>query len=545
MLFFLRQLIKYRASQFLTWILTIAVVFSLILVAVGSWNVRQISQRFEQEITTAIELQQLSGSIIHLDEVLTMSARMAATTGDSKWEDRYRQNEPVLGWTIEKAIDLAPEAYESHAEMTDSANDQLVAMENQAFDLVSQGKADQALNLLFSSTYKEQKAIYAQGMLSTTVALQARLDDSLKSYEQTLSKSSFFSLLSFPILTVSWLVILYLVKQYMQRRQQAEQNLWNAKRQLEDSNSRLKLSEIELRRKASVLETLLRKLKQTQLKVIQSEKMSSLGYLVAGIAHEINNPVNFIHGNVEYLNMQVGNLLECISLYQTHYPKPKSDVQTKLDYLDLDFLKVDLPKLLNSMTVGTDRIREIVLSLRNFSRTDEAECKAVDIHEGLDSTLLILQHRLGEDHDRPAISLIKHYGDLPPVECYCGPLNQVFMNILSNAIDALEENSELMNYPLSHGSIGQIIIRTSMVNDNWVQVAIADTGPGMTKQVQEKMFEPFFTTKPVGKGTGMGMPISYQIIVERHKGILECISTPGIGTEFIIQIPLQLSLVHA
>ena len=519
-------------------------VFSLILVTVGSWNIWQISQRFQQEITTAIELQQLSGAIIHLDEVLTMSARMAATTGDLQWESRYRHHEPILTQTIQKAIELAPEAYEDHAAQTNAANVQLVAMENQAFQLVRQGNVDQALKLLFSPRYERQKAIYADGMVATMNAIETRLNNDLQSYEQTLSRSSLFSLLSFPILVASWLIILYLVQQYMQRRQQAERKLWATKLELENGNSRLKTSETALRQKASALETTLQKLKQTQIQMIQSEKMSSLGHLVAGVAHEINNPVSFIHGNVEYLNTQVDRLFGCINLYQAHYPHPEPNIQQKLDHLDLDFLQVDLPKLLASMTVGTERIHEIVLSLRNFSRMDEAEYKAVDVHEGLDSTLLILQHRLNESPDRPEIVVTKHYDDLPLVECYCGPLNQVFMNILSNAIDALEENSAPMNGHRPHSfeqTLGQIIIRTSVVNDDWIQVAIADTGPGMSKDLQEKMFEPFFTTKPVGKGTGMGMPISYQIIVERHKGTLDCVSTPGRGTEFIIQIPKKLS----
>ena len=536
MRFFFRPL-NYRTSQSLTWVLTVAVAFSLLLTGIGSWNVWQISQRFEQEITTAIELQRLSGAIIHLDEVLTMSARMAATTGDLKWESRYLQHEPTLNQTIKKAIDFAPEAYESHATQTDAANIQLVEMENYAFDLVRQGNTEQALKILLSPTYEAQKIIYADGMTATTNALQSRLDRDLSSYEQTLSRSSLFSLFSFPILGASWLIILYLVRQYVQRRKQAERKLKATKLELETGNSRLRQSETALRHKASALEKILRKLKHTQLKMIQSEKMSSLGHLVAGIAHEINNPVNFIHGNAEYLNAQVDQLLGCISLYQTHYPQPEPALQRELDHLDIEFLKADLPKLLASMTVGTDRIREIVLSLRNFSRTDEAEYKAVDVHQGIDSTLLILQHRLTEEPDRPAISVIKHYGNLPLVECYCGPLNQVFMNILSNAIDALEENTAVMNHQSPHASLGQIIIRTSVINDDWVQVAIADTGPGMPQQVREKIFEPFFTTKPVGKGTGMGMPISYQIIVERHKGILDCVSTPGVGTEFIIKIP--------
>ncbi|MBW4426592.1 MAG: HAMP domain-containing protein [Nostoc desertorum CM1-VF14] len=290
------------------------------------------------------------------------------------------------------------------------------------------------------------------------------------------------------------------------------------------------------------LKNALEELQRTQSQVVQSEKMSSLGQLVAGVAHEINNPVNFIHGNLAHVQEYTQDLLTLVQLYQEHCSIPTPEIQIAVEEMDLEFLQEDLPKMLSSMKVGTDRIRQIVLSLRNFSRMDEAEFKSVDIHEGIDSTLMILQHRLKAKPEQPEIEVIKDYGNVPLVECYAGQLNQVFMNILVNAIDALEENNAKLTYQEIKDNPSRIKIRTSVINSTSVEVAIADNGVGISKDLQQRIFDPFFTTKPIGKGTGMGMSISYQIITEKHGGKLECFSTAGKGTEFIIQVPLQLKV---
>jgi signal transduction histidine kinase len=287
------------------------------------------------------------------------------------------------------------------------------------------------------------------------------------------------------------------------------------------------------------LKTTLAELQRTQSQIVQSEKMSSLGQLVAGVAHEINNPVNFIHGNLNHVQEYTEDLLEFVQLYQHHYPHPASEIQTAAAEIDLEFLQEDLPKMLASMKNGTDRIRQIVLSLRNFSRMDEAEFKAVDIHEGIDSTLLILQHRLKGKPEQPGIEIIKDYAKLPLVECYAGQLNQVFMNILVNAIDAIEERNVQRTYQELKDNPSRITIRTAVIDTTWVEVSIGDNGAGIPHQIQQRIFDPFFTTKPLGKGTGMGMSISYQIITEKHGGKLEYFSTIGKGTEFIIRLPLR------
>ena len=280
-------------------------------------------------------------------------------------------------------------------------------------------------------------------------------------------------------------------------------------------------------------------LKQTQVQLIQTEKMSSLGQLVAGVAHEINNPVNFIYGNLVHAGNYAQDLLNLIGLYRKFYPKPELEIQAEEEAIDLEFLVEDLPNLLSSMKVGAERIQKIVISLRNFSRMDEANLKPVDIHDGIDSTLMILQARLKAKPDRPEIYVVKSYGQLPDVECYAGQLNQVFMNILSNAIDAIEENFVEISSTNISKSIGEIKIQTEVEQNCNVKITIADNAKGIPPEVQKRLFDPFFTTKPVGKGTGMGLSISFQVVKEIHNGSLKCNSEVGKGTEFVIEIPIE------
>ncbi|MEW6498372.1 MAG: ATP-binding protein, partial [Cyanobacteriota bacterium] len=320
--------------------------------------------------------------------------------------------------------------------------------------------------------------------------------------------------------------------------------------QVQNQSEALRRSEAREREKATQLELTLGQLRSTQAQLIQTEKMSSLGRMIAGIAHEINNPVSFIYGNLTPAKEYFQDLLRLITLYQQQYPNPTAEIQQLTFEIDLDFLLKDWSKLMESMKVGAERINQIVLSLKSFSRLDESELKPIDIHEGIDNTLLILQNRFRAVGDRAEIKVIKNYGKLPHVTCYASQLNQVFMNLLNNAIDALE----------NHPSPRVITISTSLIQDpKWtpktsysahalqseadrihcpprVIIRIADNGPGMSEDVRQQIFDPFFTTKPVGSGTGLGLSISHQIVVEKHKGEINCISAPGKGTEFIVEI---------
>ena len=292
---------------------------------------------------------------------------------------------------------------------------------------------------------------------------------------------------------------------------------------------------LQLTQKATELESTLEKLYSTQAQLIQAEKMSGLGQLVAGIAHEINNPINFIYGNLTPATEYVESLIELIDLYQTSYPQPLPTVESKIADIELDFLIDDLPKLLTSMRIGARRISEIVLSLRNFSRLDEAEMKPVDIHSGIDSTLLILQHQLTSNSQHAEIEIIKEYNQIPRVYCYASELNQVFMHVISNAIDALLQKME----NTSNFDKPRITICTSLEQESKVLISIADNGIGINKAILNKIFDPFFTTKPVGNGKGLGLSISYSIVVEKHGGKLSCISSPLEGTKFLIELTLK------
>ncbi|QFS48537.1 GAF domain-containing protein [Nostoc sphaeroides] len=291
------------------------------------------------------------------------------------------------------------------------------------------------------------------------------------------------------------------------------------------------------RQKEELTQTL-KELQYTQSQLIQSEKMAGLGQLVAGVAHEINNPINFIYGNITYVTEHTENLFKLLRLYQKQSPKATGEIQNQVAALDLDFISDDLPKILNSIKMGAERISQLVLSLRIFSRLDEAGIKSVDLHEGIDSTLLILQHRLQPEANSLAIEVVKQYGELPPVVCYAAQMNQVFMNILNNAIDALENSqkaAKIIDNP-------KIWIRTEVISGDTILICIADNGCGIPEIKRSRIFEPFFTTKQPGQGTGLGLSISYQIIVEKHGGNIKCVSEPGKGCEFWIEIPIKRTI---
>lgn len=324
------------------------------------------------------------------------------------------------------------------------------------------------------------------------------------------------------------------------RRNQTEEELVQSNQKLQgEIQGRIEAEALE-REKSHQLEQALKQLQRTQAQLVQTEKMSSLGQLVAGIAHEINNPTSFIYGNITPAKEYAESLLETIALYQEYYPTPEAELQAQLEDLDLEFVREDFLNLLDSIQMGADRIKKIVQSLRIFSRFDEAELKAADIHQGIESTLMLLQNRLQKISDINAIEVVKEYGKLPLVECYPGLLNQVFMNVLVNAIDAIEECNQKRSASKMAANPGQIRIQTQLnESDRQVRIVIADNGCGIPEEVRDRIFDPFFTTKSIGKGTGLGLSMSYSIIVNRHEGSMNCRSILGQGTTFEISIPLK------
>lgn len=318
-----------------------------------------------------------------------------------------------------------------------------------------------------------------------------------------------------------------------------QENSLQAK-QLEAQNTQLQFMNKTLLKLNQELEVKYNQLQQAQLQLVQSEKMASLGQLLAGVAHEINNPISFIDGNLTYASEYVQYLIEHLQLYQNKYPHPGAQIKENAEKIELNFLIDDLPKVINSMRMGTELISNISISLRNFSRTDTTNLIKANLHEGINSTLLILKHRLKTNNFRPAIEIIKKYGNLPEIECYPGQLNQVFMNIIANAIDALDESIQGRSWEEIEANPCQITIITEVLTDNSsVVIRIQDNGIGMPKELQEKIFEYLFTTKNVNKGTGLGLSISRQIIQEKHQGKLICISAPRKGTEFMIELPIN------
>ncbi len=294
------------------------------------------------------------------------------------------------------------------------------------------------------------------------------------------------------------------------------------------------------------LEATIQALKQTQAKLIQTEKMSSLGLLIAGVAHEISNPISFVSGNINYLEEYSCGLLELVQLYQKYLPEPPDDIAEQLEDLDFEFVSKDLKEVLESVHLGTDRVKQIVRSLRNFSRLDESQWQEASVHDSIESTLIILGYRLkslSKLADRPSINLIKNYGDLPLIQCYSGPLNQVFMNLIANAIDAIEERfqeEEENEVPRDLRMPLELEITTEKVSNNWVRIQVRDTGKGLPDAAIARLFEPLFTTKSVGKGTGLGLSICHQIVVDRHGGRISAGSAKDGGAVFTVELPIQL-----
>jgi signal transduction histidine kinase len=417
-----------------------------------------------------------------------------------------------------------------------------------AFALNSQGEAIIHPNPALMSTIDEPAPSFLKSEDSSLATIARKMVDKKEGIELIPIDGSYKYVAYVPLQQVNWSIALVIPRDNIES-QLAHLNLlasivgllliitfiaaWRQVKlstQAKEQVILLSQQQQQLQQQAKELKQAFQELQLTQSQLIQTEKMSSLGRLVAGVAHEINNPISFIYSNITPAQEYIQDLLELLRIYQQAYPNPVPEIENKIQSIELDFLSEDLQKLLASMQAGADRIKDIVLSLRNFSRLDESDIKAVNIHEGIDNTLLVLNNRLQATDERPEIKVTKKYSDLPTVECYAGKLNQVFMNIIMNAIDALEETQN--EHP-------HICISTEITDDEKVKISITDNGIGISEEQQQKLFDPFFTTKVVGKGTGLGLFTSYQIVTQIHQGKLQCISTLGKGAEFIITIPLR------
>jgi signal transduction histidine kinase len=419
----------------------------------------------------------------------------------------------LLNYNLNAREEFQPKILDDIDQLTELQRQQPEAIAKELNHLIKHGKTILRL--------KSELGTAVEDLLAMPSA--QRIDQVELSYEfyhkQLLQQANFYRLLLYAVLVAAlgYIVVLYRSQQRSQLLKQA--NVW---------------LEQQVQERTVALEGTLQDLQQSQSHLVQAEKMSGLGQLVAGIAHEVNNPINFIAANIKPAQQYALDLLELVSLYQQHEAQPNPAIQAYREEIDLEFIQQDLPQLLSSMQSGTTRITELVVSLRNFSRLDESAMKYVQVHEGIDSTLLILKHRLQATSARPAIAIERDYGELPLVHCYPGPLNQVFMNLMANAIDALEE-------ALIAGDVVSptLTIRTRSLDQTSIEVRIIDNGTGIPEEVRSRIFDPFFTTKPVGQGTGLGLSISYQIITERHGGSLAVESQLGQGTAFMIRLPIE------
>jgi signal transduction histidine kinase len=489
---------------------------TLLLFAPLAWMAGKSYQSFNRIQQREFRLRQLSDQITYYDEVLTMSARLNAATGDRQWEDRYHAAEPRLDALIQESTQLArSHGYQDgDSAQTDAANQELVAMEQQSFKHVRDGDRPAAFRLLNGETYAQWKRQYTAGVTQRNTTIQVNLAQKIKEYQHHLIAAIGISSVSFLLLLPAWIMVLRVLRQYVQDLQQAQ----------------------------ALLQA---DLKTTQLQVMQNEKLAVMGEMVAGVAHEINNPVGFIAGNLQPAIAYLDDLFQLLDLYASKSSPQDPAILDLIEDIDLDFLRTDFPQLISSMQLGIQRIEGISCSLRNLARADQGHKVLADLQTGLDGTIIILRHRLKAHPERPEIQVVTEFEGDCTILCFPSQINQVFMNILANAIDTIDEKfSRALASGLTANAVIADQIKITVTRcAACLTIVIEDTGGGMPESVRQQIFDHLFTTKAVGKGTGLGLAISQQIIVENHQGTIVVDSTLGVGTTFTIALPIQSAAV--
>jgi signal transduction histidine kinase len=513
---------------------------TLLLFAPLAWMTGNSYASFNRIQQHEFRLRQISDQITYYDEVLTMSARLSAATGDPAWESRYRTTEPQLDQVIQESIQLAQSDRDrtGNAQQTDTANAQLVALENQAFDLVRQGQPAAAMALLNGEIYAQWKTQYTAGVTQRNAAIQANLNQKVQEYQQQLLVAISISGLSILLLLPAWVMVVRIL-------QQAQAEIIASHRSLAITNQNLEVMVAarsqSLDERNHQLEAAMVSLKTSQDQVIQNEKLAVMGEMVAGVAHEINNPMGFIAGNLQPAMAYLDDLFALLDLYVSKSGTSDPEIRDLIETIDLGFLRQDFPQLITSMQLGISRVETISASLRNFARADQVEKIATDLRTNLEGTIIILRHRLKANGDRPEIPVTTELVGDCTIACFSSQINQVLMNLLANAIDAIDEQYQQSTPPPNAPAITITLIRQT----DWVTITIADTAGGMPENVRQRVFDNLFTTKPAGKGTGLGLAISRQIIVEQHQGTIAVDSILGVGTTFTIVLPIALPITES
>jgi signal transduction histidine kinase len=508
-------------------------VLTLALIFEAGWIVKHQYDDLIGLVRTELRLQTLTGRVVHLDEVLTMSARMAAATGDLKWEARYRTFEPQLDSAINEAIALEPEAYNiASAAATDSANRALVQMENRAFAFVRGGEREKAKEILFSGEYEEQKTIYANGMKASNLAVELRTSAVLLKQQQRIRIVGAVALVVLIALIIVWARIVTLIRRYLQSTALARCALTEANEGLE---WRVKERTAELLAGKVSLEEEMRRRENVELALRQSQKLESVGRLASGIAHEINTPIQYVSDNIHFVQNAMKDLTSLVEQYRVIYQlvlegKPFLEAAARAaeaeNAVDLPFLCQDVPRALESSLEGLGRVSVIVRSMKNFAHPDQKEKNAVDLNAAILSTLTIASSEY-----KYVAEVVTDLAELPPVTCYGGDLNQAILNLIVNSAHAIADVVEGTDVR------GLITVRTRNLGDT-VLISISDTGGGIKPEIRDHIFDPFFTTKEVGRGTGQGLAIARSVVVQKHGGELTFETVMGKGSTFFIRLPI-------